>query len=111
MASKTLIVRAALNAFVTALYVALVALLITNAQALFGTPAPFVGPLAFLLLFVVSATITGSLVLGKPALLFLSGDKQAAIRLFLYTLLFLVVITLIVLAILASLPHSPPVTR
>ncbi|MFA4937084.1 MAG: hypothetical protein WC575_02215 [Patescibacteria group bacterium] len=55
------------------------------------------GPVAFLLLFVVSATIVGLLVLGKPVTLFLEGFKKEAVRLLFYTVICLIVITALAL--------------
>ena len=37
-----------------------------------------VNPWRLLLLFVISATVTGFLVLGKPAMLYHAGDKRGA---------------------------------
>lgn len=47
-------------------YVYAVSWLIFNGQKLFGGRNSFLAPLFFLLLFVISAAITGLLVLGRP---------------------------------------------
>jgi hypothetical protein len=86
------------------IYIAAVSWLISNAGHYFGNvPEPnFLIPVFMLLLFVVSATITGSLVLGKPLLMYLDGQKKEALKLLFCTLawlisfLFLVVIALLV---------------
>ncbi len=88
--------RAVLHAIATAVYVGLVALLMSNAEQLFGKQENFWGPLAFLLLFVLSATITGSLVLGRPFLLYLDGKKEEAVKFFLLTVGFLLAITIVI---------------
>jgi len=62
----------------------------------------FWGPVAFLLLFVLSAAVVGALVLGKPALLYLDGEKKEALRTFFYTLGFLLLAVAIVVVYLAS---------
>ena len=54
-------------------------------------------PAAMLLLLVLSATITGALVLGKPILLYLDNKKADAIKLFFWTLGWLVIMTITVL--------------
>jgi hypothetical protein len=48
------------------------------------------------MLFVVSATIVGSLVVGRPILLFLDGKKNEALRFFGYTLGWLAAFTLVI---------------
>lgn len=70
-------------------YVSLVAWLGFNNQMLFGKQANFLGPLFMLLLFVISASITGLLVLGKPIHLYLSGFKKEAFVLLFTTLAWL----------------------
>lgn len=80
-------------------YVSAVSFVMFNSQNLFGKIDNFTGPLMFLLLFVVSAVITGALFLGRPAYLYLNGFKEQGIKLFFSTLAFLIAITLIVFAI------------
>jgi len=72
-------------------YVSLVAWLLFNSQNLFGSAPSFLIPLCVLLLFVVSAAITGLLVLGKPIQLYLNGLKKEAMVLLLITLAWLVI--------------------
>ena len=101
MNRQTIIKYAFLHAVATVVYVALVALIITNSNTLFGKQPSILTAMAFLLAFVVSAAITGSLVLGRPALWYFNGNKNEAIKLALYTIAFICLITLIVLAVLA----------
>lgn len=82
------------------LYVTLIAWLLFNSQNLFGTAPSFLIPLFVLLLFVVSAAITGLLVLGKPIQLYLNGLKKEAVVLLLATLAWLVIYTAIVIIVL-----------
>ena len=82
----------------TAIYIALVAWLMTNAEKGFGSMKTVWGPIAFLLLFVLSAAITGGLVLGRPAMLYWDGKKREAVKQFGLTLLWLFVILVIVFA-------------
>lgn len=77
----------------------MVALLTSNAESIFGKMTNFWGPVVLLLLFVLSATIVGSLVLGRPIYLYLNGSKPDAIRLLFYTIGWLFVIIVIVLLI------------
>ena len=84
------------NALGTAVYVSLVAWLMSNASKIFGQMDNIIGPMAFLLLFVLSATITGALVLGRPIMLYWDGKKQQAIKHFGLTLLYLFIILVLV---------------
>lgn len=81
-----------MQAIATSLYVGLVAWFMFNANSFFGKQDSFLAPMALLLLFVLSAAITSSLVLGKSILLYLDNNKKEAIELFAYTLVFLFVI-------------------
>jgi len=81
-----------LHAIGVAIYVAIVAMFMQSAPRLFGHGHTLMGPIAFLLLFVISAAITGTLVLGRPILAYLDGRKSDAIALFLATLAWLVLI-------------------
>lgn len=69
----------------------------SNAPRIIGPMESFWGPVAFLLLFVLSATVVGLLVLGRPAYLYFNGAKREGVKLLLYTLSFLFLIILIVL--------------
>jgi hypothetical protein len=82
-------------------YIVLVASIMQNAEALFGKMEKFWGPVAFLMLFVVSAAISGLLVFGRPVFLFLNGQKGEGVKLALFTIGLLFVETVIVLAALA----------
>ncbi|HEX3100084.1 MAG TPA: hypothetical protein VHQ41_03915 [Patescibacteria group bacterium] len=90
--------RSLLNALGTAAYVAIIATLLQNGERIFGEPNSMVAPIAFLLLFVMSASITGGLVLGKPILMYMDGQKKEAVQMFLYTLGWLALVTVILFA-------------
>ena len=77
-------------------YIVIVALIMSNGDKLFGKMTNFWGPIAFLLLFVFSALVTSSLVLGRPVYLYFDGKKEEAVKLFLYTIGWLFGITLVV---------------
>lgn len=77
-------------------YVVIVALIMSNGEKLFGKMTTFWGPIAFLMLFVFSALVTGSLILGRPIYLYLKDKKEEAVRLFFCNIAWLFVITLIV---------------
>jgi len=84
-------------------YILLIAEIMSTMANLFANqPDKFLSPVAFLLLFVVSAAITGFLVLGKSATLYLEGLKREAIELFGYTIGWLVIIAAIVFVLLLN---------
>ncbi|MFA6295922.1 MAG: hypothetical protein WC663_01065 [Patescibacteria group bacterium] len=85
------------------IYIALVTLIMNNAEKVFGSMKNYLGPVAFLLLFVLSATVTGSLVFGKPIMLYLEKQKTEAVKLFLFTVGWIFVITLVVFGLLILL--------
>jgi len=89
--------KAFVSAAGTALYVFLFAWFMNNAEKWFGgQPDGWLGFALFLMLFIISACITGSLVLLRPVLLFMEGQKKEALRLFGYTLGFLAAIALVI---------------
>lgn len=96
---KKLLISSLRNAMGTTVYVVIVSLIILNAEKIFGTMKNILGPVAFLLLFVTSAAITGFLVLGQPIILYLDNKKQEAIKLFVLTVIWLFIFTVIALAL------------
>ncbi|MCA9388937.1 hypothetical protein KC644_04265 [Candidatus Berkelbacteria bacterium] len=75
-------------------YVALVSLIMFHAEQLFGEPKDsFIGPIAFLLLFVTSAAVMGILIFGRPVMFYLDGKKKDAIYTLLATVAWLIIIT------------------
>ncbi|MFA4817799.1 MAG: hypothetical protein WC608_03730 [Parcubacteria group bacterium] len=89
---KKIIKHAFLLALGEGVYITLVALLMFGIQKLFGAkPDPvIIAPIAFLLLFVISAAISGALILGRPVMLYLDGKKKDALQLFGFILMWLV---------------------
>ena len=85
------------------IYVAAVAWLGFNSKTIFGKVEDnFLAPVFVLLLFVISASITGLLVLGKPIHLYFGGLKREAFILLFSTLgwlvLFLIAVVVVLLA-------------
>lgn len=97
-----LVQRSLLNVLGTIGYISIVALFMNNASKVLGEKDNALSPILFLLLFVLSAAITGSLIAGKPLLMYLNGEKPQAIKLFLYTLgwLALALVVLIIIDLL-----------
>ena len=94
---KNLKLKALIHALATGVYITLIALFMQNGEKLFGKVDNLLAPIAFLLLFVLSAAVTGLLVLGKPILMYLEGKKKEAVKLFLYTVCWLFVLTIVAL--------------
>jgi len=88
-----------LNAAGTVLYVGVVSWLMFNGESFLGKVNNFWGPLMILMLFVVSALITSTLVLGWPIFLYFEGKKKEAINLFFYTAGWLILITVVIFAV------------
>jgi len=95
-----------INAISTTLYIGAVgSFMYFGTLIKIGRKATFLAPIAMLLLFVFSAALTGSLIFGKPALLYLDGKKKDALTLLTYTLVIFFVITFISLLVLFLFNH------
>ncbi len=66
-------------------------------EELFGKEDTYLTPIVFLSLFVLSAAIVGSLMFGKPVMLYLDGKKRDAVQLAGATIGFLALEVLILL--------------
>lgn len=95
--NKKLIGSSFLLALGESAYIFLVALFMFNAERLLGSKPEPVGMVAFLLLFVTSAAVSGALILGKPILLYLEGRKSESIKLFFAILAWLLIFLTILL--------------
>ncbi|HRY52872.1 MAG TPA: hypothetical protein P5089_03480 [Candidatus Portnoybacteria bacterium] len=96
-------VRSLLNSLGVFIYIVAIALFFSNANKLFGAEDNFLMPILMLLLLVLSATITGALVLGKPIMLYLENQKEAAVKLLAYTIGWLAVFVAIAMITLVLL--------
>jgi len=94
--------RAIIDSLGTAVYIILVVSLIFSLQSFPEIEDIVIIPIAMLLLFVCSAAITGFLVFGKPAMLYIDGKKREAVLLFEYTIGMLALITLIAFILLIA---------
>jgi len=86
MTKSKLVLTSLLHAAGVTIYICLVAVIMQNSQKIFGKMDNYSGPVAFLLLFVLSAAITGGLTLGRSILWYLDGRKKEALQLFFYIL-------------------------
>lgn len=101
MKNSKLVLLSFLHSLGVVVYVSWVVYIMNNANELFGQMNDMWGPMALILLFTVSAGITGLLVFGRPLYLFLNGLKTEGVKLALYTIGFLFLETIIFLSGLA----------
>lgn len=62
---------------------------------MFGDGKNFFIPIFMLLLLVLSVAVMGVLIFGKPLMLYLDGAKKEGVKLLLYTIGFLFIMTLV----------------
>ncbi len=98
---KKYIIQSLGHAVLVGAYVSLVASIMSHGSIWFGEKDTAWTPVAVLMLFVLSAAITASLVLGRPLLMFLDGKKKEALQFFGYTVGWLFVVTILVFVVLA----------
>ena len=91
---------AGLNALATTAYVAAVVSFISYAPKTIDQKDTVLLPIVMLLLFILSAAITGSLVIGRPILWYMDGKKKEAVTLLIATIAALFVITLVTFCVL-----------
>lgn len=97
------VIRSLLNALGVVAYVMMVATIMQNGERLFGEMDSFLAPVAFLLLFTVSAAVVGSLVFGYPVVLFLVGKRCEGILSAVATMSWMIVATGIMLTVVATM--------
>ena len=71
-----------------------------NGDKLFGKNNNVATVMAFLMLFVFSATVVGGLVLAKPVMLYLDGQKKEAVKMLLCTVGWLLILMAAVFAMM-----------
>ena len=99
---NNLVKNSFLNALGTAIYIVLVVLLVNNLERFLPKEDNLLMPISALMLFVLSATVTGGLVLGKPVMMYLNGERPEAVRMLIYTLGWLALFTVIAFTISAT---------
>ena len=97
MKKSQYIFKSFINALGVLAYISGVALIMFNMEHAFDNEPSFLVPVLMLLLFVTSAAITGSLVLGKPVMLYLDNQKKEALVFLVYTLAWLVIFMVLTL--------------
>lgn len=95
--------RGFINAFATALYViAIASFMYYGSLIKLGRANIILVPITMLLLFVFSAALTGFLIFGKPAQLYVDGKKKEALAMLTYTLVSFSIITFVFLLLLIA---------
>lgn len=100
---KNIFRRALINALSTAAYVTVIGIFMSNASHIFGKEDKFLTPVVVLMLLVLSATVTGSLMFGQPVMWYVDGKKKQALQLLGATLACFAVATLFAMVGLAAL--------
>ena len=67
-----------------------------------GRANEILAPIALLFVFVFSAALTGYLIFGKPALMYIDGKKKEALSLLTYTLGFFSIVTFVTVILLIT---------
>lgn len=95
--------RGFINALATALYViAIASFMYYGSLIKLGRANIILVPITMLLLFVFSAALTGFLIFGKPAQLYVDGKKKEALAMLTYTLVSFSIVTFVFLLLLIA---------
>lgn len=100
MTTTKIIKHSLINSVAAAAYVTVIAQIIRNGEAVFGEMKSAFAPVAFLLLFSVSAAIMAILIFGQPVIWYIEGFKKQAVRLVIYTVFLLFLITFLTILFL-----------
>ena len=92
-----------LYSFFAFLYVIAVSILMNNMEKIFVYDRSVLIPIAILLLLVLSVTIMVLFIFGKAIMLYLNGDKKEAMKLVIYNVIGLFIITFAYFALLIIL--------
>jgi len=79
-------------------YVVAVSWLLNSGTRWFARDPGLWAPIAMLMLFVLSAAVVGSLVFGRPILVFLDGRKREAVKIAIATIAIIAALTFLVFA-------------
>jgi hypothetical protein len=100
MSKQKLFFESFFSSLAVVLYILLVSYVMNNAEHWFGNNPGILGAVAFLLLFVISAAIVGSLVMGHSTMLWLSGMKREGVTLFVFNVGWMVIGIAVIMLIL-----------
>jgi len=86
MKKNKVVLWSLVDALGTLAYITVVVIFMNNSGHLLPGMGEFLAGMTMLTLFVLSASITASLVLGRPILTYIEGAKKEGVTMFLYTL-------------------------
>ena len=89
------------HALAVTLYTLVISWVLMNGENWFGQMSSLIGPTLMLLLLVISATITGGLVLGRPLMMYLDNQKKDGVRFLCFTVGWLAAIAIVMMLGLA----------
>ena len=90
---------AIINSLGTFIYSSVTAYIMSSAERFFGKMDGLISIIAFLMLFTLSAVVVGTLILGRPIILYVDGQKKESVKLLLQTIVALFLITSVVFLI------------
>jgi len=104
MKKMNLYLQGFIHSALAGIYVSFVALFISHAESIFGKQdGGFLGTIVFLMLLVLSASVMGALILGKPVMMYIDGQKKDSVKMLGITIgwifVFIILATLIKIAI------------
>ena len=102
MNNSKLALNGLFHSVATVVYIFLVSLLVRNGNTLFGSTPTIFNIITMLCLLVLSASIVGTLLFCRPALWYFNGAKTEAIKLFLFSLIWLLAFTVVFLILMAT---------
>lgn len=101
MKNSTLIRWGITHAVGVLIYVILLATFFNQANGWFGEEdKDIITPVAAIMLFIFSALLTGGLVLAKPIMLYIDGQKKDGFKLLLFTGISMFVLTILAFSVL-----------
>lgn len=101
MKPSKLILLSLLHSLGVVAYSTLVGWFMFSSSSIFGNAGAVWGPVAGLMLFVVSALIVGLLIFARPVYMYLEGQKKDAVLLLLFTACWLVICTVMIIGTIA----------
>lgn len=102
MEKGKILAYAFMNSFFTAVYIIAISFFMNYIGSYIEKSNDVFGMISILMFFVISAAITGSLVLGRPILWYFSGKKKEGVYLIVFTLGILIIIAILIFLLIIS---------
>ena len=102
MLNSKIVKQSFLFSSIAVVYIALVSTIMNNAERIFGQQDKSVlAPIVFLLLLVISVAMMGTLIFGKPLMLYIDGKRREAVEMVICTIVCLMIYVGLILVALA----------